>query len=74
MLGMSQITLYLPDGLSAELDEASREANSRPEDVAREMVERALRVRRFDRVRRKIIDSLGPDAPQSDQDAFEQVS
>ena len=70
---MSQITLNLPDDLVAELDKASRETNSRPEDAAREMVKRALRARRFDRARRNIIDSLGPDAPLSEQDALEQV-
>jgi len=71
---MNQITLNLPDDLAAELDKASREINSRPEDVAREMIERALRIRRFDRARQNIIGSLGPDAPRSEQEALEQIS
>jgi oligoendopeptidase F len=71
---MSQIILNLPDKAAAELAEASRETNRNPEDVASELLQRALLLRRFDRAQEKISKSLRPDAPQSEEQAFDQIS
>ena len=51
---MSQITLNLPDKAAAELAEASRETNRNPEDVASELLQRALLLRRFDRAKHRL--------------------
>ena len=71
---MSQITLNLPDSAAAELADVSREANRNPEDVASELLQRVLLIRRFDRAQDKVSGSLRADAPKSEDEAFEHLS
>jgi hypothetical protein len=71
---MSQITVNLPDSAVAELAEVSREANRDPAEVASELLQRLLLVRRFDRAQDKVIKSLRPEAPKSEEEAFDQIS
>jgi hypothetical protein len=71
---MTQLVLQLSDDLARALDDASRAAHRPPEDIAREMVEKALAVRRIDAVREEIQRSLGDDAPETDEEVFKQIS
>ena len=71
---MSRLILELPDKVAAALNEMSRAAQRPPEEIAREMVEKALAIERFDGIRQKLQDSLGDDAPQTDEEIFKQIS
>jgi hypothetical protein len=71
---MSQLTLNLPDKIAAELAEASRRANCQPGDLALELVQRGLAVRRFKTAREGIQNSLGENAPKTDDEAFNLLS
>jgi hypothetical protein len=67
---MSQLTLHIPDRLAAELDEASRESNRDPGELAVELLRRAMASRRFRSLRQAALAELGDKAPMSDEDAF----
>jgi hypothetical protein len=67
---MSQLTLNLPDKLAADLVEASRQSNRAPDELAVELLKRALAVRSFKSARDAIASSLGDRAPETDDDAF----
>jgi hypothetical protein len=71
---MSVLTINLPDNVARELAQASREASSSPEAVAADMLRRMLAVRRFQRLAREVRASLGPDAPKTEEEIFEQIS
>ena len=71
---MSQLILQLPDKVAAALNEVSRAAQRPPEEIAREMVEKALAIQRFDAIRQKLQNSLGDDAPETDEEVFKQIS
>jgi len=71
---MSQLTLNLPDKIAAELAEASRQVNRAPDDLAVELVQRGLAVRRFRAARKAILNSLGDKVPETDEDAFRLLS
>ncbi|HEX3355794.1 MAG TPA: hypothetical protein VHS31_02340 [Tepidisphaeraceae bacterium] len=70
---MSQLTLNLSDKIAAELAEASRKANLSPGDLAMELLQRGLAVRRFRSAREAIINSLGDKAPDTDEEAFKML-
>ena len=70
MTAMTQITLTIPDKIAADLEEASRQANRSPDELASELLRRGLAVRKFKQTRQAIIDSLGDRAPETDDDAF----
>ncbi len=67
---MSQLTLNLPDNVAADLVEASRQSNRAPDELAVELLKRALAVRRFKSARETIVESLGDRAPETDDDAL----
>ncbi|HQY87779.1 MAG TPA: hypothetical protein PK402_03920 [Tepidisphaeraceae bacterium] len=71
---VTQITLQLDEEIALELSKASREQGVEPETTARQMIERALRVRRFDRARSHVLKALGDEAPKTDNEAFERLS
>jgi hypothetical protein len=71
---MSQLTLNLPDKLASELAEASRQTNRSPDDLAVDLLRRALAVRRFKAARESVQNALGEGAPPSDDDAFKLLS
>jgi hypothetical protein len=71
---MSVLTLNLPSDVSAALAEESREANRAQEEVALDLLQRALAIRRFRSVRASIIESLGDAAPDSEDEIFERIS
>jgi hypothetical protein len=71
---MSQLTLNLPAKLAAELTEASRKANRAPDDLALELVQRGLAVRGFRAAREAILDALGAQSPETDEEAFKLLS
>jgi hypothetical protein len=71
---MSRLILDLPDDIAATLAQLSEQAHRLPEDLAREMLQRALAVERLDAIRRDIQRSLGDDAPPTDEDVFKQIS
>jgi len=48
---MSAFTVQLPDTLRAALDEVSRRQDRTAEEVARDMIEKALFLERFDQMR-----------------------
>jgi len=70
---MSEITLQLPDSLAADLQAASRESKCKPDDLAVDLLRRALAVRKFRAVRQAALESLGDDAPATDEDAFKMM-
>jgi len=70
MIRMSQITLTLPDKVAAELAEASKQVNCAPGDLAAELVQRGLAVRRFKVAREAVLGSLGQQSTVTDADAF----
>jgi hypothetical protein len=70
---MSQITLNLPDKLAAELAAASRRSNQSPVDLAVELLRKALVVQRFRAAREDVLATLGDEAVESDDNAFEQL-
>jgi hypothetical protein len=74
ILLMSQLTLTLPDEVATVLAQIGRDSNRGPEDVAREMVERAVALNRLDELRREVRESLGPNSPKTENDVFEQIS
>lgn len=71
---MSLITLNLPSEVSAALAEESRQANRAQEEIAVDLLQRALAVRRFRAARKSVIQALGDDGPDSEDDIFEQIS
>jgi|GEM_PF-5251415 len=71
---MRLLTLNLPSEVSAALEEESREGNRVQEEVALDLLQRALAVRRFRAARNSVIQSLGKYGPDSDDEVFEQIS
>src|SRR5438067_4895688 len=65
---MSQLKLDLPSDVAAALAEESREANRGEQEVALDLLKRALAIRRFRAARKSVIEALGDDAPDSDDD------
>lgn len=65
--------LNLPEKLAAELNAASRQMNRPLDEFAAELLQRALAVRRFRSAREAILNSLGNDAPKSDDDAIDML-
>ena len=74
MLVMSQLTLTLSDEIASALSQIGRESNRPPEDVAREMVEKAVALKRLDQLRREVREGLNSNAPKTEDEAFEQIS
>ena len=71
---MSQITLTLSDDITSALSQIGRESNRKPEEVAREMLEKAVALKRLDQLRGEVRESLKPDAPKTEDETFEQIS
>ena len=71
---MSQLTLNLPNDLAAALADESRQSNRAQEEVALDLLKRALAIRRFRSARDTTMNALGDDAPQDDDDALRQIS
>ena len=71
---MSILTLQLPDDVSAELAAAGRAQHKTPEEIAGDLLRRALLARRFSALRETLIKSLGNDAPPDDETVFRQIS
>jgi hypothetical protein len=71
---MSRLSIELPDSAREELIQAGRETNRPPEQVAAELLNRLLLVRRFDRAAQDVSRALKPDAPKNEDEAFEQIS
>jgi hypothetical protein len=71
---MSVLTLNLPNDVSAALAEESRQSNRGQEEVALDLLQRALAIRRFRSARKTVIDALDEAAPDSEDDIFEQIS
>jgi hypothetical protein len=71
---MSELKLELPDELAAALAGESRSANLGQEEMALDLLRRALAMRRFRGARESILKSLGGQGPDSDESVFEQIS
>ena len=71
---MGRITLNLPNDVAAALAEESRQAKRGEEDLAVDLLKRALAIRRFRAARNSVIEALGDDAPDSDDDVFKRIS
>ena len=71
---MGRLTLNLPNDVAAALAEESRQSNRAPDELAVELLERALAIRKFRSARGAVIESLGDAAPASDDDVFKQIS
>jgi hypothetical protein len=71
---MSRLVLELPDDVATALGEVSRASHRSPEEVAAEMLKKALAVKRLEAIRQDIQSTLGDDAPQSDEEIFKQIS
>jgi len=63
---MSILTLNLPTEVSAALAEECRQANRGVEEMALDLLRRALAVRRVRSVRQSVIATLGDAAPNSE--------
>lgn len=68
------ITIQLPDESGEALDELSRREQRSAEELAINLVERGLRVRRFRELRKETLERLGRDAPRDDQAALDEIS
>jgi hypothetical protein len=71
---MSRLNLNLPDDIAAVLAHESSKAGCTPEGMAVDLLKRALAIRRFRSVRKSLLEALGNDAPESDDDIFRRVS
>jgi hypothetical protein len=71
---MSQLTLNLPDDVARALADASRQSRRGEEEVALDLLKRALAVQRFRSIRESLLETLGDDAPQDDDDVLRQIS
>jgi hypothetical protein len=71
---MSRLNLNLPDDIAAVLAQESSKAGCTPEEMAVDLLKRALAFRRFRSVRKSLLEALGDDAPESDDDIFRRVS
>jgi hypothetical protein len=71
---MSQLTLNLPDDVAKALADAGREVSRTPEEVAADMLRRMIAVRRFQQLSKEVREALGPNAPTSEEEIFEQIS
>ena len=71
---MSQLTVNLPNDMAAELAEAGRESSKTPEELVQDLVRRMITLRRWQHLRRDVREQLGPDAPASEEEVFEQIS
>ena len=71
---MGQLTLNLPSDVAAALAQESREANCGQEEIAVDLLKRALAIRRFRSARRSLLEALGDDAPESDEEIFKNIS
>jgi hypothetical protein len=74
ILWMSVLTLNLPTEVSAALAEESRQTNRGQEEVALDLLQRALAVRRFRAARQSLVQSLGDQGPDSEEDIYNQIS
>lgn len=70
---MSEITLQLPDALADELLRVSHEANQAMDQLAIELLNRAIAGRKFRLLRRQALEELGDHAPASDEQAFDLI-
>jgi hypothetical protein len=71
---MSILTLNLPTEVSAALAEECRQANRGQEEMALDLLQRALAIRPFRSVRQSVIATLGEAAPNSEDDILGQIS
>jgi hypothetical protein len=71
---MSLLTLNLPNEVSVALAEESRLENRGQEEVAVDLLKRALAVRGFRAARKSVIEALGDNGPDSEGGIFEQIS
>jgi hypothetical protein len=71
---MSILTLNLPTEVSAALAEVCRQANRGQEEMALDLLQRALAIRPFRSVRQSVIATLGEGAPNSEDDILGQIS
>ncbi|MFW6124527.1 MAG: hypothetical protein ACOC46_00145 [Pirellulales bacterium] len=63
----------IPENLEAELQRFCQEQRLSPEDGVRELL-RHFVVQRFGKLRRESLDALGPDATETDGEAFDETS
>ncbi len=71
---MKTLTVNLPDALESELEEISRREQCPADEVALRLLERGVRASRFRELRRESLDALGPEAAETDREAFDAIS
>ncbi|MCC7408848.1 MAG: hypothetical protein IT442_12300 [Phycisphaeraceae bacterium] len=71
---MPRITLEISENLKRQLVALGGMQQRSIEDVARNLIERSLTVKRFHDLRRRTLDALGPDAPKTDEQLFDEIS
>jgi hypothetical protein len=71
---MNTLILNLPSDVAAALAQESRDANQGPEEMAVDLLKRALAIRRFRAARKSVLEALGDEAPESDEDVFKNIS
>ena len=74
MMSMKRITLELPDDLADDLSKAAVREASTEEAVAQDMLRRMVSLQRLEAIRRELRGSLRPEAPQSEDEIFEQIT
>jgi hypothetical protein len=71
---MDPITLELPPSVSEELVRLGRETQRDPTELGVDLLRRAMLVAKFDQMSRLVSSRPKPDAPKSEDEAFEQIS
>ena len=71
---MTRITLDIPDSLRTSLDELGRQKHLPVEELAREMLEKALILERFRQLRQELRPYAQAAGFNTDEDVFKAVS
>jgi predicted transcriptional regulator len=67
---MATLTIRLPDEMKSELDEVSREEHKAVSDIAMEVLQRYLAVRKFRSIRNKVLPFTDTQGLLTDKDVF----
>ena len=70
----STLTIRMDEGLATMLDEVSSQTGRSRSEVARDALQRQLRVAQFDQLRRRVMPFAEARGYLTDDDVFDQVS